>query len=79
LVLPTRQGYANQITDGWGRTLIYSVNEHGIISLTSLGRDGKTGGQGDDVDMTQRYRTRNKDGSLNIDDEYWIVTSEIHD
>jgi hypothetical protein len=73
--LPKREGYANRITDGWGRPLIYSADKEGIITLTSLGRDGKPGGTGDDADVTKRYRTRNKDGSLNDDDPY----SEIRD
>jgi Type II secretion system (T2SS), protein G len=77
--LPLREGYVNQITDGWGKDLIYSVDDHGVISLTSLGRDGKTGGSNDDADITKRYRTRNEDGSLNIDDELWLVESEIQE
>src|SRR5437764_7143004 len=72
--LPKRDGYANQITDGWGRTLIYLVSDKGVISLTSLGRDGKAGGEGLDADVTKRYRTRNRNGSLNIDDDLWVVT-----
>jgi len=77
--LPLREGFANQITDGWGRDLIYSVDDQGVISLTSLGRDGRTGGSNEDADITRRYRTRNEDGSLNIDDELWLVESEIVD
>lgn len=68
-VLPIRQGYVNRTTDGWGRNLIYDVDNEGIISLISLGRDGKPGGEGDDADIGRYYRTRNKDGSLSIDDE----------
>ncbi len=78
-VLPKRDGYANRTTDGWGRPLIYSVDDRGIISLTSLGRDGKAGGEGDDADITRRYRTRDEDGSLNIDVDMWIADSEIRD
>ena len=78
-VLPVRNGYANRATDGWERPLIYKVDDEGVISLTSLGRDGKVGGEGDDADIVRRYRTRNDDGSLNIDDEYWIIYSEIPD
>jgi hypothetical protein len=76
-VLPMRDGYTNRTTDGWGRPLIYSVDDQGIISLTSLGRDGTAGGDSDDADIVKRYRTRNENGSLNIDDEMWIVDSEI--
>lgn len=39
--------------DPWGRTYIYkSPGEHGEIDLISYGKDGKPGGQGDDVDLT---------------------------
>ena len=78
-VLPTRDGYANRTTDGWGRPLIFSIDDRGIISLASLGRDGKVGGEGDDADIIRRYRTKNEDGALNIDDDFWIVHSEIRD
>ncbi|QEG24819.1 type II secretion system protein GspG [Mariniblastus fucicola] len=76
--LPKRDGYMNRTTDGWGRPLIYSVSDDGVISLSSLGRDGMVGGTGDDRDDTRRFRTRNDDGTLNIDDDLWTVTSEVH-
>src|SRR2546425_540628 len=50
-LLPKRNGYANEITDGWGRPLIYHVDQNGVISLKSLGRDGKEGGGGLDQDI----------------------------
>lgn len=76
-VLPKRDRYANQITDGWGRPLIYNVDEKGVISLKSLGRDGKVGGDGPDQDIVRQHRTRNADGTLNIDDDLWLVTSVL--
>src|SRR5262245_56946734 len=78
-VLPRREGYANSVTDGWRKQLIYAVDPKGIISLTSLGRDGKPGGGGDDADVTLRYRTRKDDGSLNIDDPLWLAMSRVDD
>ena len=77
--LPKRDGYMNRTTDGWGCPLIYSVSDDGVITLSSLGRDGVAGGTGDDRDDVRRFRTRNDDGTLNIDDDLWTVTSEIHD
>jgi hypothetical protein len=76
-VLPTRKGYANSTTDGWGRPLGYTADEKGVITLTSLGADGKPGGDGLDQDIIQRYRTRNPDGSLNVDDDNWIIRAEV--
>jgi hypothetical protein len=77
--LPTRQGYMNRITDAWGRELQYSVDDKGVITLMSLGADGKLGGDGLNKDIVQRYRTRNPDGSSNINDKNWIIDAEIND
>ena len=39
--------------DPWGRDYIYrSPGEHGDYDLESLGKDGRTGGTGDDQDVT---------------------------
>jgi hypothetical protein len=76
-VLPVRKGYDNRTYDGWGRDLIYEVDDGGVVSLKSLGRDGKAGGEGKDADIIHRYRTRNADGSLNIDIENWVSQSKI--
>ena len=75
--LPERPGYANRITDGWKRPLIYNVDMNGIVTIMSLGRDGKPGGAGKDQDVSRRYRTKNPDGSWCVDDESWIVKDEI--
>jgi hypothetical protein len=76
-VLPKREGYANSITDGWNRPLLYRINEDGVITLTSLGKDGKVGGTGDDADISKSYYTEHKDGSLWIGEEMWIVQAEV--
>jgi hypothetical protein len=70
-VLPKREGFANQTTDGWGRPLIYSTNTDETVSLTSLGRDGVPGGMGDDADIVRRFRISNENGTPEV--------SEIHD
>jgi hypothetical protein len=71
-VLPERAGL---ITDAWGHDIQYSVDEKGVITIASFGADGKPGGEGRDADITERYRTRNADGTLNVDDEAWIGTA----
>jgi general secretion pathway protein G len=39
--------------DPWGKAFIYkSPGQHGDFDLTSLGRDGKPGGTGEDADIT---------------------------
>jgi hypothetical protein len=75
--LPLRPGYADGTKDGWGNELQYSVDQDGVITLTSYGADGKYGGEGHNKDISRRYRTRNPDGSLNIDDKYWNIDAEI--
>jgi hypothetical protein len=74
-VLPVRKGYSNQTTDGWGRDLQYSVDAAGVITLMSYGPGGKDGAPA--ARTTRRYRTRNADGSSNIDRNDWIVTAEV--
>lgn len=75
--LPKRQNYANRVTDGWGRTLILEVDDNGVITLRSLGKDGKVGGDGVDRDIARRHRTRDEDGRFTAADDMWIVTSEL--
>lgn len=75
--LPLVDDHGTNTNDGWGRPLIYEVSSDGIISIISLGRDGKPGGTKEDADIRRRYRTLNKDGMPNVDDEYWIVTQSI--
>lgn len=74
-VLPVRKGYANSTKDGWGRELQYSVDAAGVITLMSYGPRGKDGPPAERI--TSSYRTRNADGSLNIDRKHWIVTAEV--
>ena len=47
--LPPSDELVRTPTDGWGRPLIYSVDESGTIFLKSLGADGKPGGSADIV------------------------------
>lgn len=44
---------ANALTDPWTRDYIYAVPGTGsaAFSITSLGRDGSQGGEGEDVDL----------------------------
>jgi general secretion pathway protein G len=41
------------ISDPWGKPYLYkSPGEHGSYDLSTLGRDGKEGGEGEDKDLT---------------------------
>jgi hypothetical protein len=78
-VLPKRTGYANQTVDAWKRPLHYEVTPDGIITLTSLGKDGQPGGEADDADITRRYYTKRPDSSLWATSDMWIVEAEIRE
>ena len=67
----------NDINDGWNRPLTYQINEDGVITLTSLGKDGKIGGTGENADISKSYYTRREDGSLWIGDEMWIMEAVV--
>ncbi len=77
--LPVREGYLNRTTDEWGRPLIYEIDDAGIITLGSFGRDGKSGGSGDDADIFHRYRSRDESGRFIAGDHLWVVTGEVHE
>jgi hypothetical protein len=53
--LPIRQGYVNRTTDGWDRSLIYTHGDDQFV-LSSFGKDGEVGGDGDDADIVKQYR-----------------------
>ncbi len=57
-VIPEREGYYNRTTDGWSRPLIYRHDDDGF-SLTSLGRDGVPGGNGEDADVVRKFHLVN--------------------
>jgi hypothetical protein len=63
--------------DAWNRPIQYSVDRDAVITLASFGADGKPGGHGENADIVMRYRTRNADGSLNVDDKDWFHDAKI--
>ena len=75
-VLPVRKGHVNDTKDGWGRDLQYSVNAAGVITLMSYGQEGPRGAG--HANHGAWFRTRNADGSLNVDGDDWILTAEVH-
>jgi len=77
--LPKRDSFANRITDGWNQPLIYEISHDGIISLSSYGKDGQPGGEGDNKDVIIKYKTKREDGTLNIDDPDWMIRSAINE
>ncbi len=41
--------------DGWGRDIVYTVKQDGMVSLSSFGKDGKPGGTGLDEDIVVEF------------------------
>jgi len=65
--LPARQGYDNSIVDEWGRRIAYEVSPSGLVTLTSLGRDGKRGGTGKDTDLVLTFPSHDLQGRWSSD------------
>ena len=76
-VLPKRDGYANQTSDGWHRPLLYRIAPDGVITILSYGMDGKPGGTGDDADISASYYSKRPDGSLWVGSDLWLVEAEV--
>jgi len=70
-LIPNKEGRWDRITDGWGRRLLYRTNSDGTITLTSLGADGRPGGEGEDADLVVTCRVYRPDGSLWIGAPDW--------
>ena len=75
--LAPRPGYANRVEDAWGQRLIYDVDEEGVISLGSFGRDGQRGGDGEDSDIIRRFRSFDESGAFIAGDDLWVVECEV--
>jgi len=76
-VLPKRDGYGNSITDGWGNTLIFKIEEDKIITLSSLGKDGRKGGTEDNQDVEISYIFKDENGEWDIDELNWFSDNKI--
>lgn len=53
--LPLSPGRDNATVDGWGRSLLYSVTGTSLVTLSSLGADGRAGGTGLDEDIVVSF------------------------
>jgi hypothetical protein len=54
--------------DAWNRPFLYQVNTSGVASLTSLGKDGRPGGLGQDADSIWTFALKDHSGN-------WIGTN----
>lgn len=69
--LPEIQGYGNSVRDGWWRKITMSVDGN-RVTFTSLGRDNKPGGAGEDADMIAVFDARREDGSWQDELAEWV-------
>jgi hypothetical protein len=60
--LPVMMGYDNSTRDEWGRDIAYDVSALGLVTLTSLGRDGRIGGTGKNADMVATFTSHDTQG-----------------
>ena len=61
--VPLKPGFDNSLTDAWGNSISYSVDAEGVVTLKSLGSDGRSGGFGDAADLVGRFPTRTSEGA----------------
>ena len=71
--LPPMDGYDNSIQDGWKRDIIFEVSESGVVSFRSLGRDGFSGGSGEDADIVRSFPAHDASGKWSDEMVEWSV------
>ena len=72
--LPQRQGHDNEIVDEWNHEISYTVQNDGTVILTSYGKDGRPGGNGEDGYIIGSFKPRDEDGKW-ASQVNWIVSS----
>lgn len=63
------------IEDGWGRKIIYDVEQSETVMLKSLGRDGSAGGTGANTDIICGFHLHDYSGWLNTHSTGWDYDS----
>lgn len=71
MILPDLPEHDNSVTDGWDRDIIYQADPNGDITLVSYGRDGVSGGTGENQDIVGVYSCRNAAGKWNEEYGNW--------
>lgn len=61
--LPVTDGKGDSTEDGWGRPIKYTVETNGLVTLLSLGSDGKPGGSGQEADIVESFQTKDVKGN----------------
>jgi hypothetical protein len=74
--LPEMPGKGSENQDAWGREILMSFAD-GKATLTSLGRDGKPGGTGEDADMSGVFPLKDKNGEWAGEDVDWVLEPKL--
>jgi hypothetical protein len=74
--LPEIPGKISGVQDAWGREILMSF-EDAKATLTSLGRDGKPGGTGEDADMTGAFPLKDQNGDWAEEGVPWIQEPKL--
>jgi hypothetical protein len=69
--LPEIPGKISRVHDAWGREILMSFAD-GKATLTSLGRDGKPGGTGEDADMSGVFPLKDENGKWADEGVDWV-------
>jgi hypothetical protein len=56
------------LNDGWGNRLVYQVESSRVASITSLGKDKRVGGSGQNADLLWSFALKDSSGN-------WIGTN----
>jgi hypothetical protein len=64
------------VQDAWGRDILMSFAD-GKATLTSLGRDGKSGGTGEDADISAVFPLKDASGAWADEDVTWIREPQL--
>ena len=75
--LPLLNSRDNTVQDGWGRDIRFEIAPNGIVTLTSLGRDGRPGGTGDDADITRTFPAHTPQGAWSEETVAWSSDSLV--
>jgi len=71
-VLPEIEGYDNNVVDAWGNAFLVNIEGENVVTISSLGTDGKPGGTGLASDRTCAFPTKDDAGKWFGDECPWI-------
>jgi hypothetical protein len=69
--LPPMEGYDNSVKDGWKRDILFEISAAGVVSFSSLGRDGVVGGSGESADIVRSFPSRDAQGNWSDEVVEW--------